>query len=376
MQHVIFSMLGSTAWLLIGGVNRQWRDLYAAMAKQKETSTSCTVASLATYEYAKLCGREFTDFDAAAVGQHAGLDVIACCAADMRLYTILRAAFESRRADMLQLLQALGAEACRSASEHEGEDDDSKGVLCLAAEHGSLECLRFLALQEGFYHIKDSGNIRCFVSVSAAIGGHLPTLQWLQQHEFLQEDGLFYHLCDTAASGGHMEAVVWLHEQGFALGQQACSKAAEAGNYQLLQWLRSHGLQWRADDIGVAAAAGGRVEILQFLRDSAVGDWHADALFRHVSSAAYSGRLAALQWLRSNGVQLTGNMWERGQCWPHVHTLRWAIEETDIVWGTAPAKNTCYLLYKEITPEAWKWAHENGCPCDCNGTSPPQYEEE
>jgi hypothetical protein len=135
----------------------------------------------------------------------------------MRLYTILKAAFESRRADMLQLLQALGAETCRSASEHLIVGDDSKGVLCLAAQHRSLDCLQFLALQEGSYQIKGSGYIRCHVSRAAATGGHLPTLQWLQQHEFLQESK-WCNLCETAARDGHMDAVIWLHSQGFALG--------------------------------------------------------------------------------------------------------------------------------------------------------------
>jgi hypothetical protein len=114
--------------------------------------------------------------------------------------------------------------------------------------------------------------------------------------------------------------------------------------------------------------------MLQFLRDSAAGDWHEDALFRHVSAAGYRGQLAALQWLRSHGAQLAGGMWQQGKCWPDLYTLRWAIEETEIVWGVSPAKNTCFWLHIEITAEAWEWAHENGCPCDCNGHSPPQYE--
>jgi hypothetical protein len=89
--------------------------------------------------------------------------------------------------------------------------------------------------------------------------------------------------------------------------------------------------------------------------------------------AVCTGQLAAIQWLHNNGAELAGNMWQQGKCWPHVHTLRWAIEETDIVWGIDPAPNTCWWLYGEVDCEAWKWAHDNGCPCDCGDSSLLQY---
>jgi hypothetical protein len=368
--QMIFSMLGSKAWLLIGGVNRQWRDLYAAMAKQKETSAGCIVASLSTYQYAKLCGREFTDHDGAVVGQHAGLDVVVCCAADMRLYTILSAAFESRRADMLQLLQALGPEVCRSASQHMIDDDDSQGVLCLAAQHRSLDCLQFLALKEGSYQIKDCGRIRCAVSRAAATGGHLPTLQWLQQHAFLQDFGWHNHLCEIAARCGHIDAVIWLHAQGFALGPMVCSAAAEAGNYQLLQRLRSHGAQWLTELMPAAAARGGSTEMLRHLRDTAVGRWDPAAVTRLLFEAGQHGHLAAAQWLYALGGALPTQLWDAYNCWPHLCTLQWAIE-SGASWGAQEGaeedvRYECEQLMELLPHDAWVWAHEHGgCPCQC-----------
>jgi hypothetical protein len=200
----------------------------------------------------------------------------------------------------------------------------------------------------------------------------VPVLQWLQQHGFLQEPAqpsqrFPSSLCDTAARHGGANAVVWLHKQGFKLGAMACAGAAEAGNLQLLQWLRSRGAHWSAEELTQAAATGGSVAVLQFLYSTAVEQWSAATLTRmlHAAGAGAGGQLAAAQWLHSIGAPLPTRLWYT-QCWPRLCTLRWAIESGATWWDATPLRwFRCGRLRDVVDADAWQWAHEHGCPCDC-----------
>jgi hypothetical protein len=227
-------MLGTKAWLLIAGVNRQWRDLYAAAVQlSREASARHVVASVAAYEYARHCGRDSTtDGEARLLGELAGVDVMYRYAEEAQVAATVAAAFKSGRADTLQLLHVL------SSYLRPGLTCDTS-LLCWAALLGQLECVCFLTTavgaQQGSHHIRQSA--RSKVSCYAAKGGHVPLLQWLQQHGFLQEPAqpsqrFPSSLCGTAARHGGANAVVWLHKQGFKLGVKACAGAAEAGNLQ------------------------------------------------------------------------------------------------------------------------------------------------
>eukprot|EP00953_Heterococcus_sp_UTEX-ZZ885_P021908 12184-Heterococcus_DN1.PRE.5 len=78
--QVVFSMLGTKAWAIIAGVNRQWRDLYAHVVQRKQTSAAVLMASLSTYNYAKLCGRHRVNRkEYELIGVYAGLDVVHEC---------------------------------------------------------------------------------------------------------------------------------------------------------------------------------------------------------------------------------------------------------------------------------------------------------
>jgi hypothetical protein len=67
------------------------------MVERKETSAQQVVTSLALYECAKLCGRDFNALDSRILGQHAGLDVLAAgAAADAPLSIVVEAALKVR----------------------------------------------------------------------------------------------------------------------------------------------------------------------------------------------------------------------------------------------------------------------------------------
>jgi hypothetical protein len=284
---------------------------------------------------------------------------------------------------VLQLLQALGPvvrEAGPQGPMSNLYQSVNSAIICIAAQYGQLECLRYLTTPvgaaAGAHHIQETD--RCAVSRSAATGGHVPILQWLQQQGFLQEnvashqaDVTRHHgLCALAAAHGCMDVVVWLHQQGFELGPLACRGAARAGHLQLLQWLRSHGVEWEPERIVVAAAAGGSVSVLQFLQESSVGQWNTAALTRLLRVAGRHGQLAAAQWLYSAGGALPDSMWDVDVCFLHLTTLQWAIEQEGVPWGASPPPNTCYWLLNQMPEEVWEWAHENGCSCNCNDELP------
>jgi hypothetical protein len=364
--QVIFSMLGTKAWAIIAGVNRQWRDLYAHMVERKQTSAAVLMSSLSTYNYAKLCGRHRVNRkEHELIGVYAGLDVVHECVDAVQAIITACAALQSQRPDTMQLLTAL------SPHIHPGNDCDTM-LLCQAALFGQLECLRFLIGTETNCRLSLSDNIYgcILVSQSAAQGGHVPTLQWLQQkrllHEPLQSSEC---LCYIAARHEHMDAVIWLHAQGFALGPRACEAAAAVGNAQLLRWLHEHGAQWDAETITEKATEGGGVEVLEFLHEKAVGQWDLVDLTRLLFVAGKYGNLAAAQWLHSLGGALPTQLWDAYECWPHLSTLQWAIE-TGASWGATvdavAAGDACEEMVAYMPLDAWVWAHEHdGCPCEC-----------
>jgi hypothetical protein len=154
-----------------------------------------TMQSHHSYDNLKLCGRDFNALDSRMLGQHAGLDVLAAgAAADSPLSIVVEAAFESKRADMLELLQVLNptARECNSDNPMSAINQSiSSSMVCSAAQHGQLDCLRFLTAAAAVGTVSTRHHIperdRCAVSSSAAAGGDVPTLQWLQQQGFLQE---------------------------------------------------------------------------------------------------------------------------------------------------------------------------------------------
>jgi hypothetical protein len=369
--------LGTKVWAIIAGVNRQWRDQYAHMVKRKQTSAAVLMASLSTYNYAKLCGRHReNNREYELMGMYAGLDVVHEFMYVTQALTIARAALQSQRTDALQLLHVL------SPYIRPGYGYDTR-LLRHAAVFGQLECLRFLTsaattadVHCDSYRMLQHQGICFIVSQAAAQGGHIPTLQWLQQDELLWEPRQpsgqpSACLCYIAAQHDHMDAVIWLHAQGFALGPRACEAAAAVGNAQLLRWLHEHGAEWNAETIVEAAAEqGGSVEVLKFLHEKAVGQWDPAEVTRLLFIAGKHGNLAAAQWLYSLGGALPAQLWDAYECWPHLCTLQWAIE-SGASWGAAvdavEAEYACEEMVAYMPLDAWVWAHEHGgCPCQCN----------
>ncbi|UPR03967.1 hypothetical protein HOP50_14g72980 [Chloropicon primus] len=70
-----------------------------------------------------------------------------------------------------------------------------------------------------------------------------------------------------AAAGGHIEILEWLKSEGCKFNEETCSCAAEGGHLDVLQWARSQNPPCDWDErTCYCAARGGHLEILKWAR--------------------------------------------------------------------------------------------------------------
>ena len=104
---------------------------------------------------------------------------------------------------------------------------------------------------------------------------------------------------EQAAEQGCLSTLRSLHRRGYVDTQfceDVCCAAARGGQIETLQWLRRNGAPWSASAIA-AAASGGHIHVLRWMRANAC-PWDEDACAR----AAGEGNIAALEWLRDAGA--------------------------------------------------------------------------
>jgi hypothetical protein len=365
MLQVIFSMLGAKLFVQLAGVNRQWRDVYADMNESKETSAAYALANLSTYEHCRRSGRNAHNDslkEQQLLGKFADLAVLDRCAL---------ALFHGSWASGLvarNLFHRDGFEELRSRSM---PPDNTSDFMWIAASRGSLECLQYLCATSAGAELTASEFARPKLGRVVAQAGRVRILEWmLEQGLLMDHSGAPGSLSGAAAEGNRMNAVVWLHEHGFSACARTCAGAAGVGNLQMLLWARNSGAEWDVDNIVDHAVRGGSVEVLKYLRDS-VGAWDAASLTHMLHTTGSDGHLAAAQWLCELGGQLPTRLWSvrhahhwQDAYWGHLCTVRWAMDN-GASWGTPTDTGTCKKLRRFMHADAWQWAHEHGCPCDC-----------
>src|SRR4029079_513747 len=90
-------------------------------------------------------------------------------------------------------------------------------------------------------------------SVLAARYGQLELLKWgVEQAGWKLEA----RLCTAAAEGGHVEVLEWLRANGCPWDDYVCGHAAQAGQLGVLQWLRANDYPWDRFTFSSAAEAG------------------------------------------------------------------------------------------------------------------------
>jgi hypothetical protein len=145
-----------------------------------------------------------------------------------------------------------------------------------------------------------------------------------------------------------------------------------------------------------AAISRPNIGMLDWLRsNTAAAEWTADLIERLFESAAVSGAIKSLQWLRDNGAEWparfvlpASNCYERKQLWA-TSSIQWALDNgsswrdwqcSDLeanIFACSKCKNnvdnTCRdpTCRKQKALDLFAWAHAKGCPCTCSSSAAP-----
>jgi hypothetical protein len=206
----------------------------------------------------------------------------------------------------------------------------------------------------------------------AAAAGALGTLQWLakcassfslngwrQDCEFSAEKFKAAEICAAAAEGGHLAVLQWLRANDEWDGhscewdEQTCVGAAQGGHLAVLQWARANGCEWDADTCS-SAAQGGHLATLQWARANGC-EWGELTC----PAAAYGGHLAVLQWARANGCEWDADTCLNAAQCGHLAVLQWA-RENGCEWDEGTCRDAAYGGHLAVL----QWARLNGCPWD------------
>lgn len=251
-----------------------------------------------------------------------------------------------------------------------------ENVACLGAEEGYLTILEWCKINNYNFNkasvsaaangrtevlewMKINGKIIRYIEEYdvAAYNGHLETLKWLHKNEY--EEEIYYGnksgmklpwkgVCNNAVLGGHLEILKWARTLHGEWDIKTCKYAAERGEYEILKWLREHGCYWYNKEIieiiaekgdidmlewAIAndcngehaydgAARGGRIETLQWLKDSGYGIYK---IFDRdpCANAAKGGSLEALKWLRENGCAWDNKTYEYAALQRNYDMMEW-----------------------------------------------------
>ena len=235
------------------------------------------------------------------------------------------AVYAACRHGHLDVLDWLFSSGCPWKEKNENDDPLSGGRACsAAAKGGHLHVLKFLRSSRQMNAKWTTNTPRC-----AAERGHLEVLRWAIENRCPVDDRTYHgaamyghvHILEylhtthatydafaacAAAGQGHVHVLEWFNEHGYILWQdRILQRAARENQIKVLEWAcsqpstrfeRATGL---TAEIMAAAAEGGHVEAMQWLRDRGT-DWNT-----HVSdAAAREGKLEALKWLADKGCPL------------------------------------------------------------------------
>lgn len=90
-----------------------------------------------------------------------------------------------------------------------------------------------------------------FVRKTAARGGHLPILQWVESEGYKAWDA---KLSAYAAQAGQINVLEWARERGFPFAAYTSRAAAYGGHKKVLLWLRANGFPHVEDACSGAAS--------------------------------------------------------------------------------------------------------------------------
>ena len=190
-----------------------------------------------------------------------------------------------------------------------------------AAEYGYLDILKWYI---------DNGNSCMFNPITlegAALNGHLHVIQWAYESGY----PVGCNVLEKAALNGHIHILKWALESTFIItNEKICENAALNGHLECLMYARDMGVKFCSRKCTKNAAINSHLHILKWAVEN--GLILSDCICR---VAAGNGRLDVLEFasinetirLRKQGVPEMAS--EHG----HLHILKWAHENGDIIWS-------------------------------------------
>jgi hypothetical protein len=255
------------------------------------------------------------------------------------------------------------------------------------------------------FHLKQVYN-------SGAENGHLNIIQWI----YSKSNPLPRECLSIAARNGHMDILFWAHQEGLIPIKRSnvnilwwtdidhgeamtwsqsdhhpggarmtcgrsphhryhevcvenrsnqnedyslCYSAATSGNLKNLKWLKEKGCLWDEETCSKAACEG-HLHILSWAREQGC-PWNC----KTSSKAAYYGHINILEWLKTQDYQFDHNVYIKALQENHYSIFKWALKNncpsSGIDWSVI-SYSICVFAISRGQFDVLQWAVENGCP--------------
>ena len=245
--------------------------------------------------------------------------------------------------------------------------------------------------------LKVGARLRSRVCSDVLLPGSVALAKWALK-EGCPKNARFWRtkgcMAEAAARHGtarHVELVKWLCTKvirhggtvfctggGFAPSLDVMYSAAAGGNVELVQWLRGKGCLFEDPDVDdldelergaifFYAARSGNLELVRWLRGEGC-EWHRQSIER----AAEAGALELVQWMCQEGAAVEGTktgelddeVMSSAAMGGNLMLVRWLRVFKGCKWDGA----ACALAAKHGHLEILQWLRANGCPADADVT--------
>ena len=189
----------------------------------------------------------------------------------------------------------------------------------------------------------------------------VPMLKWYVAHDgpLNKKTSLWI------AKGGHLDVLAYAKSKGCRFHSRIWKVAAHEGHLDVLKYgFKAFACKStypdprcrRDKELCLEAAKGGRLHVLQYLRDSVGCPWDADEMC-HV--AAEGGSVEILQYAHENGCRLDERTCWKAAAGGHFGVLKYAHEH-----GCPWDEETCMEAARGGHLHVLRYLHANGCPWD------------
>eukprot|EP00953_Heterococcus_sp_UTEX-ZZ885_P039464 20226-Heterococcus_DN1.PRE.1 len=223
----------------------------------------------------------------------------------------------------------------------------SRKVAKAAVQHANLPTL----LAAGELGMLLTQNQTVALSTMAAAQRSLPVLKWLStqpQYKFAEDIGMY------AAMGGSVELLEWLNQQGIGFTVATMHTAAEYNHNAAVKCLHSLGCPWSLD-VPSFAAMRGYFEMLRWACEHGDAGW---STLRVLDKAAASGNIEMIAWV----AQQPGAVFMASTMCAAAEHGRTAVCEYLLSQQCPMTAHACTRAAAGGHLSTLRWLRGNGCP--------------